>query len=211
MKWNQINAQNRLDAADAKKDAEAKLINDKKSQEGQIKAETERVRLAAEAAGTIVGKGKKSAVTDKEKDEAIKANLDAQNNAKIAGTGKRVTAGLSRFAGTEFTEASVDAATAVNDVNNDDSSSYFRTVVNSILRPLDYTSHDGSVHKCISVAKHVLGAARVACAGLVRSSITDPDSISPDELFQTVEQHLVWGKIYQISKTTMSLVQMYLC
>ena len=66
-----------LDAADAKKDAEAKLINDKKSQEGQIKAETERVRLAAEAAGIIVGKGNKTAVTDKEKDEAIKANLDA--------------------------------------------------------------------------------------------------------------------------------------
>ena len=156
-----------LDAADAKKDAEAKIINDKRSKEGQIKAETERVRLAAEAAGTIVGKGNKTAVTDKEKDEAIKANLDAQNNAKIAGTGKRVTAGLSRFAGTEFTNASVDAATAVNEVNNDDSSGYFCTVINSILHPLDYTSHDGSVHKCISVAKHVLGAARVACAGLV--------------------------------------------
>ena len=53
-----------LDIADAKKDTELKIVNDKKSQEGQVKAETERVHIAAEAASTIVGKGNKSAITD---------------------------------------------------------------------------------------------------------------------------------------------------
>ena len=40
-----------LDIADVKKDAELKIINDKKAQEGQIKAETERVCIAEEAVG----------------------------------------------------------------------------------------------------------------------------------------------------------------
>ena len=77
-----------LNAGDAKKDEELEKVNDKKSQDGQIKAKAERVCFAAEAAGTIVGKGNKTATTDKEKDAAIKTNLDAQ---KAAGSNKLVT------------------------------------------------------------------------------------------------------------------------
>ena len=80
-----------LDAADAKKDEELKKINDKKSLDGQIKTKTERIYFAAEATGTIVGKGNKTATTVKEKDATIKTNLDAQ---KAAGSGKRITGGL---------------------------------------------------------------------------------------------------------------------
>ena len=52
-----------------------KITNDEKSQAGTIKAKTEHVRIAAESASTIVGKGNKDAVTDKEKDNTIKSNL----------------------------------------------------------------------------------------------------------------------------------------
>ena len=52
-----------------------KIINNKKAQVGTIKAKTERVRIAAKASSTIVGNGNNDAVTDKEKDDAIKSNL----------------------------------------------------------------------------------------------------------------------------------------
>ena len=68
-----------------------------------------------------------------------------------------MTGGLSRFASTGFVEASVDAETTVNTVNSEDSSGYFRTVVNSILLPLDRTNLESSIRKCISVAKHIVG------------------------------------------------------
>ena len=55
----------------------------------------------------------------------------------MAGSGKRMTVGLSRLAGNGFADVSVDADTAVNECNSDESSGYFRTVVNSILRSLD--------------------------------------------------------------------------
>ena len=49
-----------------------------------------------------------------------------------------------------------------------------RTVVNSILRPLDRTNQDGSVRKYISVAKHIIGSTK-ACIVIVCSSITKDD------------------------------------
>ena len=89
-------------------------------------------------------------------------------------------------------EASVDAATAVNEVNNDDASGYFCTVINNIICPLDYTDHDGSVQKCISVAKHVMGSTGVACTGIVRSSITDHRSPILIQ-FQKMKSFLIVG------------------
>ena len=43
------------------------------------KAKQKAAREEAEAVGTIVGAGNADAVTDKEKDEAIKKNLDEQS------------------------------------------------------------------------------------------------------------------------------------
>ena len=102
-----------------------------------------------------MGAGGSNAVTDEEKNESIKKNLDDQ---KPAGA-RRVTGGLSRFAQSEedhfgFSDVStsVDAATAVNNVNRHNSSDYYQTVINSILSPLDRVATDGTIRKCISVA-----------------------------------------------------------
>ena len=85
----------------------------------------------------------------------------------MADSGKRMAVGLSRFPGNVFAGVSVvDAATAVNKCNSDDSSGYFCTVVNSVLCPLDQTNQDGSVKKYISVAKHIIGSTKV-CIGIV--------------------------------------------
>ena len=73
---------NRTEQAD-KKDADEllkKAENDKKAREGREKADAEKARIAAaEADGgaTIVGKGGNDAATEKEKADAIKANLDS--------------------------------------------------------------------------------------------------------------------------------------
>ena len=89
--------------------------------------------------------------------------------------------GTGRFAGNTWTETSVDADTAVNDVNKDTESDYFHIVINGLLKPLDRITSDGTIRKCISVAKH--------CVDIVRSSIspdsvtapvTDDDEIVPD-------------------------------
>ena len=106
-----------LDAKEDQKIADEKnKVNNKKSQEGQIKAKTERVHIAPKAANTIVGKGGQTAVTDTKNDAVIKTNLDAQS--KPVGSGKRVTVALGRFthSGNKFVEASIDAATAYTNV-----------------------------------------------------------------------------------------------
>ena len=69
--------------------------------------------------------------------------------------------------------ASVDAETAVNDVNKDNESDYFRIFSNDILKPLDCIASDGTVRKFISVAKH--------CVDIVRFSISHDDKLNSDD------------------------------
>ena len=117
-----------------------------------------KARKEAEAAGTVVGAGGADAVTDKDKDETIKKNLEEQLKTE-GGSIRRAASGLSQFAQTEedffgFSEvsSSVDAKTAVNTVNNSSSQGYFQSVINSMLSPFDRVAADGSVRKCISIA-----------------------------------------------------------
>ena len=56
-----------------------------------------KARKEAEAAGTVVGAGGADAVTDKEKDEAIKKNLEEQTKTE-GGFVRRAAGGLSQFA-----------------------------------------------------------------------------------------------------------------
>ena len=117
-----------------------KAENDKKAREGREKADAEKARIAATEAGgaTIVGKSGNDAATEKEKAATIKANLDSQKFK--GGFVKYVTLGTGRFAGTgnAWTETSVDADTAVNDVNKNNESDYFHIVINGLLKPSYY-------------------------------------------------------------------------
>ena len=121
----------------------------------------------AEAAGTIVGAGGNDAGTDKEKDNTIQKN-DEQQSKTEGGSNRRVAGGLSRFAQSEedhfgFSDVStsVDADTAVNSVDNSNSEGYFQSVVNSMLSPLNRLSADGSICKCISIARYGLHNIRI--------------------------------------------------
>ena len=147
-----------------------KAENDKKALEGRKKDDTKKACItAAEAGGaTVVRKGGKDAGTEQEKAAAIKANLESQNQSK-PGTARRVTMeGTGRFAGNAWIETTVDAETAVNDVNKDNEIDYFCIVINGILKPLDCIASDDTIRKCISFAKH--------CVNIVRSSITSDDN-----------------------------------
>ena len=57
--------------------------------------------------------------------------------------------GTGRFAGpgNAWSDTSVDADTAVNDVNKDNKSNYFGIVINGILKPLDRIASDGTIRK----------------------------------------------------------------
>ena len=79
-----------------------KAENDKKVCAGREKADAEKARLAAAVVtpdDTVVGKGGKDAITEKERADAIKANLDSQlRPTPKTGTGRRVTVAKGRFA-----------------------------------------------------------------------------------------------------------------
>ena len=83
------------------------------------------------------------------------------------GTARCVTMASGRFAGSVLAKTSVDTNTAVDDVNKDNESDYFYLVINGILKLLDPIASDGTIRKCISVAKH--------CIDIVHSS-TSPDT-----------------------------------
>ena len=158
-----------LDADDAKKAEEKKKVDDKKSADGRVKAEAERARIATDSSPAT--------------DSKITDTQTKSNTAINAGTGNRVTdvvGGLGRFAGNisgnTWEEASVDAADAVNDVNTDGVTPYFRTVITSLLSPLDQINPDGSIRKCISVARHTIGAVRSALEKQLASDEIVPDS-----------------------------------
>ena len=152
--------------------------------ERQVKKK--KAREEVETAGTVVGASGEDAVTDKDKDESIKKNPVDQS--KTAGSGHHVTGGLSRFAqskedqfGFSDVSTSVDAASAVKNVNTSGSLDYFQTVVSNMLSPLDRVTTDGTVRKCISVArcgchnvKVNMGVARKA------TNIFNFDHIIPD-------------------------------
>ena len=75
----------------------------------------------------------------------------------------------------------VDAKTAVNDVNKDNESDYFCIVINGILKPLDRIASDGTIRKCISVAKHCIYIIRYSTSPDDKTSlVTDNDEIVPD-------------------------------
>ena len=146
-----------------------------------------RAREETEATGTIVGASNTDTVTNKEKDDAIQKNLDEQSK-MIGGAGRHVTGGLSYFAQSkedcfEFSDVStsVDAASAVHSVNTSNSQGYFQTVVNSMLRPLNCVSADGTVCKCISIARYSCHNIRIN-VGIARPSTAkfDFDHIVPD-------------------------------
>ena len=122
-----------------KKDADdlKKAENDKKARAGREIADAEKARLAAAAAvtmgDTVVGKGGKDAITEKEKADAIKTNLDSQSTpTPKTGTGRHVTVAKGRFPGNAWTKTSVDADTAVNEINKDNESDYFCLVSNGL-------------------------------------------------------------------------------
>ena len=152
-----------------------KAENDRKARAGRERADAEKARLAAAAAAakgaTVVGKGGKDAITEKEKADAIKENLDLQSKMKTStGTvGQRVTVASGRFAGNAWIDTSVYDDTAFNKVNRDNESDYFHFVINGLLKPLDFISSDGTIRKCISVARHYIN--------IVRSS-TSSDSVT---------------------------------
>ena len=88
--------------------------------EPQAKKKT---REEAEAAGIVVGAGGNDNITDMEKDETIKINLNKQSK-RARGAGCYVTGGLSRFTqskedhfGFSDVSTSVDATSAVNRKN----------------------------------------------------------------------------------------------
>ena len=75
-------------------------------------------------------------------------------------------------------DTSVDAETAVNDVNKDNESDYFCIVINGILKPLDHIASDGTIKKCISVTKHCIN---IVCYSTSPDNITSP-VIDNDEI-----------------------------
>ena len=163
-----------LDAEDAKKAEEKKKVDDKKSAEGRVKAEAERARIATES----------TTAPTPPTDPKITDAQTKTNTTINAGTGNRVkdvVGGLGRFAGNIYSgdtwgEASIDAADAVNEVNTDGITPYFRTVITSLLSPLDKINPDGSIRKCISVARHTIGAVRSAIINQLSSDEIVPDS-----------------------------------
>ena len=140
----------------------------------------------AETAGTVVCAGGTDTVTDKEKDAAIKKNIDKQTKSE-GGSVQRAAGGLSRFAQTEEdrfgsseVSTSVDAETAVNNVNSSNLEGYFQSVINTILSPLDRVSADGSVCKCISVARRGCDNIQVNIGTVRAATICDVNHIVPD-------------------------------
>ena len=70
-----------------------KAENDQKARAGREKADAEKARLAAAVTDidTIVGKGGKDTVTNKEKADVIKTNLDSQSKLQTStNTGRHV-------------------------------------------------------------------------------------------------------------------------
>ena len=157
--------------------------NDKKVREGQEKAEAKKARIAvAEAGGaTIVGKGGNDAVIEKDKAATIKANLDSQTKPlPKAGTGRKLPWMLVDFARNAWTETSVDADTTVND-NKDNKSGYFHLVLNGLLKPLGRIASNGTIQKCISIAKHCIDIVRSSVSlDSVTSPVTNNNEIVPD-------------------------------
>ena len=166
------------DAGDLKK-----AENDQKARVRREKADAEKSWLAAAsvtAGGTVVGKGGKDAVTKKDKDDAIKTNLDSQSKLQN-NTGRCVMVAIGRFAGNAWTNTSLDADTAVNEVNKDNESDYFYLVINGLLKPLDLMASDGTVWKCISVARYYINIVRSSVSpDSVTSPVTDGNEIVPD-------------------------------
>ena len=184
-------AQRKTTADADKKDADdlKKAGNDRKAQAGCEKADAEKVRLAdaTAAAGateddTVVGKGGKDTITEKEKADAIKANLDSQSKMKTStNTGRRVAVAKGQFAGNVWTDTSVDTYTAVNEVSKDNESDYFHLVINGLLKPLDCITSDGTIKKCISVARRCIDIVRSSLSpDSVTSPVTDNNEIVPD-------------------------------
>ena len=159
-----------------------KAENDRKVQENREKAEAEKACITAtEARGaTVVRKGGKDAGNEMEKTDAIKANLDSQSTPK-ASTGRCVTVATGWFARNVWDDTSVDAGTAINDVNKDNESDYVCLVINGLLKLLDCIASDGTIRKYISVARHYIN---IVCSSIspetVTSLVTNDDEIIPD-------------------------------
>ena len=54
-----------------------------------------------------------------------------------------------RFAGSAWADTSVDAETAVNNINKDNESDYYPIVINGILKPLDRITSDGTIKNAL--------------------------------------------------------------
>ena len=117
-----------------------------------------------------------------------------RNTQPKAGTGRCVTVATGRFAGITWDDTSVNADTAVNDVNKDNESDYFCIVINGILKPLDCFASDGTIRKFVSVAKHYIN---IVCSSTSSVNVTSPrhpminnDKIIPDS---GATSHIIYG------------------
>ena len=84
-----------------------------------------------------------------------------------------------RFSGSAWANTSVDAKTAFNNVNKNNESDYFCILINGILKSLDYIASDGTIKKCISLAKYCINIVRSSTSSDT-SSVTNNDEIVPD-------------------------------
>ena len=86
-----------------------------------------------------------------------------------------------RFSGNVWNHTSVDADTAVNEVNKDNESDYFHLIINGLLEPLDPIASDSTIRKFISVVRHCID---IVCSSTssdsVPSLVTDNNKIAPD-------------------------------
>ena len=160
-KWNaELDAQHEANSTATKDKNEYKSregqFNAQEKQEAEVKSSADAVTADTKSNGldTVVGVGGKVTKTKAEKATAIVNNLHQQQQSVKTTRINSGRAQLSQFSplDTDNSHSFVDASTAANNINNDESSNYFNVIVPALLSAYNCADSNGTVCQCDSLA-----------------------------------------------------------